>query len=83
MKLIKKSGAFYDYKGVKTQWKEKLVQALSEDKKLMDWLEKDIEQAITDMRTWKRILDDDSLEAVWDDIEASSNGIDDVIDNME
>ena len=47
----------------------------------MDWLEKDIEQAITDMRTWKRVLDDDSLEAVWDDIEASG-GIDEVLDSM-
>ena len=47
------------------------------------WLEKDIEQAITDMRTWKRVLDDDSLEAVWDDIEANSSEIDDVLKDME
>ena len=83
LKLINKSGAFYTYKWIKTQWKEKMVQALTEDKKLMDWLEKDIEQAITDMRTWKRVLDDDSLEAVWDDIEANSSEIDDVLKDME
>ena len=62
--------------------KRKMVQALTEDKKLMDWLEKDIEQAITDMRTWKRVLDDESLEQVWDDIEASGS-MDEVLDSME
>ena len=36
-----------------------------------------------DMRTWKRVLDDDSLEAVWDDIEANSSEIDDVLKDME
>jgi hypothetical protein len=35
LKLINKSGAFYTYKGIKTQGKEKMVQALNEDKKLL------------------------------------------------
>jgi hypothetical protein len=60
-----------------------MVQALNEDKKLLAWLEKDIEQAITDMRTGKRVLDDESLEQVWDDIEATASEIDDVLENME
>ena len=35
------------------------------------------------MRTWKRVLDDESLEQVWDDIEATASEIDDVLENME
>ncbi len=83
LKLISKSWAFYSYKWIKTQWKEKMVQALSEDKKLLEWLEKDIESAITDMRIWKRVLDDESLEAVDDDLNASASEIDDVLNDME
>ena len=60
-----------------------MVQALSEDKKLLEWLEKDIESAITDMRIWKRVLDDESLEAVDDDLNASASEIDDVLNDME
>jgi len=58
LKLINRSGAFYSIWTKKSQWKEKFIQLLSEDEKLLDVLEKDIQNQIKDIRTGKKALDD-------------------------
>jgi len=64
LKLINRSGAFYSIGDKKAQWKEKLIQMLNEDKKMFENLEKDIQKNIKDMRTGKKVLDDEILDEI-------------------
>jgi len=69
LKLITRSWAFYSLGDKKVQWKEKLVELLNEDKKILENLEKDIQKNIKDMRTWKKVLDDDVLDDITEIVE--------------
>lgn len=62
LKLISRAWAFYSIGDKKVQWKEKLIDLLNEDKKLLENMEKDIQKNIKDMRSGKKILDDDILD---------------------
>jgi recombination protein RecA len=71
LKLITKAGAFYTVGTQKLQGKEKLAQYLESDEKVMNELVKKIEVNIKDMRTGKKVLDDevfDNLEEIAEDI---------------
>jgi hypothetical protein len=71
LKLITKNGAFYTIGAQKLQGKEKLAQYLDGDEKVMAELTKKIENNIKDMRTGKKVLDDevfDSLEEIAEDV---------------
>ena len=67
--MVNRAGAFYSIGNKKAQWKEKFMQLLLDDKKLLDNLEKDIQNNIKDMRSWKQVLDDDKLEEITEIIE--------------
>ncbi|HOG15124.1 MAG TPA: recombinase RecA [Candidatus Absconditabacterales bacterium] len=69
LKLITRSGAFYSLGDKKVQGKEKLVELLNEDKKILENLEKDIQKNIKDMRTGKKVLDDDVLDDITEIVE--------------
>ncbi|MCF7835424.1 recombinase RecA [Candidatus Gracilibacteria bacterium] len=69
LKLISRAGAFYTIGDQKVQGKEKLVQLLGSDEKVMKNIEKDIQNQIKDMRTGKKVLDDAALELAEIDIE--------------
>jgi hypothetical protein len=64
--LISKSGAFYTLPGKKDkiQGKEKLLEVLNGDDKLMKSLHTDIQKMIKDMRSGKKVLADDALSAI-------------------
>ncbi len=64
--LISKSGAFYTVPGKKdkVQGKEKLLEVLNTDDKLMKSLHTDIQKMIKDMRSGKKVLADDALAAI-------------------
>jgi recombination protein RecA len=71
LKLISKAGAFYTLGAQKFQGKEKLAQFLASDEKSLKELTKKIEDAIKDMRTGKKVLDDevfDNLEQIAEDV---------------
>jgi hypothetical protein len=71
LKLITKGGAFYTIGMQKLQGKEKLAQYLESDEKVLHELTKKIEANIKDMRTGKKVLDDevfDSLEEIAEDV---------------
>ena len=71
LKLITKSWAFYTIGTQKLQGKEKLAQYLESDEKAAADLAKKIEGYIKDMRTGKKVLDDeifDSLEEIAEDV---------------
>lgn len=69
LKLISRAWAFYSIGDKKVQWKEKLIDMLNEDKKLLENLEKDIQKNIKDMRSGKKVLDDEILEELTEIIE--------------
>ncbi len=69
LKLISRAWAFYSIGDKKVQWKEKLIELLNEDKKLLENLEKDIQKNIKDMRTGKKVLDDDILDEITEIVE--------------
>lgn len=73
LKLINRSWAFYTINNQKVQWKEKLVQLLESDEKSLKAIEKDIQNKIKDMRTGKKVLDDDALQTAEIDIEEQVN----------
>jgi len=64
--LISKSGAFYTLPGKKDkiQGKEKLLEVLNSDDKLLKSLHTDIQKMIKDMRSGKKVLADDALSAI-------------------
>ena len=64
--LISKSGAFYTVPGKKdkVQGKEKLLEVLNNDDKLMKSIHTDIQKMIKDMRSGKKVLADDALAAI-------------------
>ena len=62
--LVKRSGAFYSLWDKKAQGKEKFSMFLIENPKLKSDLEKNIQLKIKEMRSWKKVLDDDALEKV-------------------
>ncbi len=68
LKLISRSWAFYTIWEQKVQWKEKLSKFLLENEKIRKKLELDIQQQIKDMRSGKKVLDDEALEKVDKDI---------------
>lgn len=71
LKLITKAGAFYTIGDQKLQGKEKLSQYLIAETKGLADLQKKIESNIKDMRSGKKVLDDevfDNLEAIAEDI---------------
>jgi hypothetical protein len=71
LKLITKAGAFYTIGAQKLQGKEKLAQYLESDEKVFADLTKKIEANIKDMRSGKKVLDDevfDNLEEIAEDI---------------
>jgi hypothetical protein len=80
LKLIHKAWAFFSIWDKKTQWKDKLVQLLSTDAKIMKHLESEIQNKIKDMRMWKKVLDDDSLETELEEIE---NVVEEVVERKE
>lgn len=67
--LVKRAGAFYSIGTKKAQWKEKFMQLLLGDKKLLGNLEKDIQNNIKDMRSWKKVLDDQKLDEITEIVE--------------
>lgn len=78
LKLITKAGAFYTLWTQKFQWKEKLSQYLENDPKALADLSKKIETDIKDMRTGKKVLDDevfDTLEAVAEAVAEETTGV--------
>lgn len=88
--LISRNGAFYSIWSKKAQWKEKFIQLLMEDKKILDNLEKDIQNNIKDMRTWKKVLNDDVLDSITkivkeDEIfeEDENDEISEIVDNLK
>lgn len=71
LKLVSRSGAFYTLGSQKYQGKEKLAQFLETDEKVLTDIKKKIEANIKDMRTGKKVLDDDvmtELEEIAEDI---------------
>lgn len=62
LKMITRAGAFYSIWDQKVQGREKLAELIASDKKIHDKLEKDIQSNIKDMRSGKKVLDDDVLE---------------------
>ena len=71
LKLITKAGAFYTIGSQKLQGKEKLAQYLQSDPKTLADLQKKIEANIKDMRSGKKVLDEDvldNLEVIAEDI---------------
>jgi recombination protein RecA len=83
LKLITRAWAFYSIWDKKVQWKEKLIELLNEDKKVLENLKKDIEKNIKDMRTGKKVLDDDVLDKLWETIEMSNDQSFDIDDNSQ
>ena len=75
LKLISRSGAFYTVGTQKYQGKEKLIQELEKDTKLVKSLEEQIQGKIKEMRQGKKVLDDDALEAVTAEMEAGDDDI--------
>jgi hypothetical protein len=75
LKLISRSWAFYTVGTQKIQGKEKLIQELEKDQKLVKSLEDQIQGKIKEMRMWKKVLDDDALEAVTAEMEAEDDDI--------
>ncbi|GHW02844.1 protein RecA [candidate division SR1 bacterium] len=78
LKLITKAGAFYTLGTQKFQGKEKLSQYLENDPKALADLSKKIETDIKDMRTGKKVLDDevfDTLEAVAEAVAEETTGV--------
>ncbi len=71
LKLITRAGAFYTVEWQKVQWKEKLEKLLDENKELREKLEKQIQSKIKDMRKWEKVLDDEALEKVVEEIPKS------------
>ncbi len=69
LQLVNRAWAFYSIWDKKAQWKEKLIKMLIEDKKLLDKLEKDIQNQIKDIRTGKKAIDDVALDEVNEIIE--------------
>jgi hypothetical protein len=77
LKFITKGGAFYTVGTQKLQGKEKLAQYLEADEKILHELTKKIEGAIKDMRTGKKVLDDevfDSLEEIAEEVTGVEGG---------
>lgn len=74
--LINKSGAFYSLAGKKEkiQGKEKLLETLRKDDKLLKGLHTDIQKAIKDMRSGKKVLDDKEIAALEEDDSDESLG---------
>ena len=71
LKLISKAWAFYSIGNQKVQGKEKLAQYLESDEKVLKELQGKIENSIIEMRTWKKVLDDEvfnELDAIAEDI---------------
>ncbi len=71
LKLISKAWAFYSIGNQKVQGKEKLAQYLESDEKVLKELQGKIENSIKEMRTWKKVLDDEvfnELDAIAEDI---------------
>lgn len=69
LKHITRAWAFYSIWDKKVQWKEKLIQLLSEDKKLLDKIEKNVQNDIKEIRTGKKTLDDDTLDNITEIVE--------------
>ncbi|HRU50248.1 MAG TPA: recombinase RecA [Candidatus Absconditabacterales bacterium] len=83
LKLITRAGAFYSIGDKKVQGKEKLIELLNEDKKVLENLKKDIEKNIKDMRTGKKVLDDDVLDKLGETMEMSDDQSFDIDDNSQ
>lgn len=69
LKLVDKAGAFYTFGKQKFQGKEKFVVALDSDQKTRASIEKDIQNKIKEMRMGKKVLDDEALIAVENEVE--------------
>ena len=69
LKLVTRAWAFYSLWSKKAQWKEKFIQLLLEDEKLLNSLEKDIQNNIKEMRSGKKVLDDDTLDEITEIVE--------------
>jgi len=83
LKLVSRSWAFYTIGNQKVQGKEKLVQLLETDNKLRTSIEKDVQTKIKEMRTGKKVLDDDSLESVEAEIEAETAEANEIIADLK
>lgn len=69
LQLVTRAGAFYTVGDQKVQGKERFEALLREDDKLKDKLEKDIQAKIKDMRKGEKVLEDDMLDKVIEEIE--------------
>ncbi len=69
--LITKSWAFYNFAGKKEkiQGKEKVLEVLRKDDKLLKGLHSDIQKSIKDMRSGKKVLEDTDLMMSWEESE--------------
>jgi len=70
LNLVSRAWAFYSIGTKKAQWKEKFMQLLLEDEKLLKNLETDIQNNIKDMRTGKKVLDDNKLDEITEIVES-------------
>lgn len=69
LKLVTRAGAFYSFEKQKYQGKEKFIQALDSDEKTRSSLEKDIQNKVKEMRMGKKVLEDEDLVAIEEEIE--------------
>lgn len=70
LNLVTRAWAFYSIGNKKAQGKEKFVQLLLEDEKLLKNLETDIKNNIKDMRSGKKVLDDTKLDEITEIVES-------------
>lgn len=64
LKLISRAGAFYSVGSEKIQGKEKLIQYFIDNPKILDKLQKDIQEQINDLRMGKKVLADEALDKI-------------------
>lgn len=64
LKHITRAGAFYTIGSEKIQGKEKLIQYLQQDPKALEKLQKEIQKEIIDLRSGKKVLEDEALDDI-------------------
>ena len=73
LKLATRAWAFYSFEKQKYQGKEKFIQALDSDEKTRKSLEKDIQNKVKEMRMGKRVLEDEDLIAIEEEIKEEAS----------
>lgn len=67
--LITRSWAFYTFLDKKTQWRDKLLEVLSQEDDLRKSLEKDVQNVVKNIRMWKQEIPQELEETVNENIE--------------